>query len=100
MIVMSESIHEALRSLLCELGIAIRDAVISQRCGLDAVALSTIAAHAGGDTIFAIDKFGEAAILEWFRSRWPNEHPVQIVMEGIEDELCFPEGTAVSSTEW
>lgn len=97
---MSESIHEELRSLLCELGIAIRDAVISQRCGLDASALSSVAGHAGGDTIFAIDKFGEEAILQWFRSRWPNRIPVQIVMEGLEGELCFPEGATVSSTEW
>ena len=97
---MSETIHETLRSLLCELGIAIRDAVITQRCGLDAVALSTVTGHAGGDTIFAIDKFGESAILQWFRSHWPNDYPIQIVMEGIEDELCFPEGTAVKSTDW
>lgn len=97
---MSESIHEELRSLLCELGIAIRDAVLSQRCGLDASALSSVAGHAGGDTIFAIDKFGEEAILQWFRSRWPNRIPVQIVMEGIEGELCFPEGTTAGSTDW
>ena len=97
---MSETIHETLRSLLCELGIAIRDAVITQRCELDAVALSTVTGHVGGDTIFAIDRFGEEAILKWFRSHWPNEHPVQIVMEGVEAELCFPEGTALSSTDW
>ncbi len=97
---MSETIHEALRSLLCELGIAIRDAVITQRCGLDAVALSTISGHAGGDTIFAVDKFGEAAILEWFRSHWPDQYPVQIVMEGLEGELCFPEGKTATSTDW
>ncbi len=97
---MSESIHEELRSLLCELGIAIRDAVLSQRCGLDALALSSVVGHAGGDTIFAIDKFGEEAILQWFRSRWPNRIPVQIVMEGIEGELCFPEGTTAGSTDW
>ena len=97
---MSGTIHETLRSLLCELGIAIRDAVITQRCELDAIALSTVTGHAGGDTIFAIDRFGEEAILKWFRSHWPNEHPVQIVMEGLDSELCFPEGTAVSSTDW
>jgi len=97
---MSETIHETLRSLLCELGIAIRDAVITQRGGLDAVALSTVTGHAGGDTIFAIDKFGEEAILGWFRSYWPNEYPVQIVMEGLEGDLCFPEDTPVSSTDW
>jgi len=86
---MSETIHETLRSLLCELGIAIRDAVITQRCELDAVALSTVTGHAGGDTIFAIDRFGEEAILKWFRSHWPNEHPVQIVMGASRRNCAF-----------
>jgi hypothetical protein len=97
---MSEMIHETLRSLLCSLGDAIRDAVVSGRTHLDAVHLSAVAGQTGGDTIYAVDKISEEAILEWFRAHWPLEFPVQIVMEGIEDELCFPEGTAASATDW
>ena len=97
---MSETIHETLRGLLCGLGDAIRDAVISGRKHLDAAHLSAVAGHAGGDTIYAVDKISEAAILAWFRVNWPQNLPVQIVMEGIEGELCFPEGTAASGTDW
>ena len=97
---MSEMIHETLRDLLCGLGDAIRDAVVSGRTHLDAARLSAVAGHAGGDTIYAIDKISEAAIVAWFRVNWPQNLPVQIVMEGLEDELCFPEGTAASSTDW
>ena len=59
---MSEMIHETLRGLLCGLGDAIRDAVVSGRTHLDAVRLSAVAGHAGGDTIYAVDKISEAAI--------------------------------------
>ena len=92
--------HETLRRLLCELGLAIRTAVGAGREGLDATRLSGVAAQAGGDTIYAIDKFGEEAILSWFRSHWPADFPVQVVMEGLESELCFPEGKSVRETDW
>ena len=97
---MSKMIHETLRGLLCGLGNAICDAVVSGRTHLDAARLSAVAGHAGGDTIYAVDKISEEAILAWFRVHWPAELPVQIVMEGIEDELCFPESTPVSATDW
>jgi hypothetical protein len=92
--------HETLRGLLCELGLAIRTAVVRGRQSLDAPGLSGVVAQAGGDTIYAIDKFGEEAILVWFREHWPAEFPVQIVMEGLEQELCFPEGKSVTETDW
>jgi len=92
--------QEKLRHLLCELGTAIRSKVVSARQGLSAEKLAAVTGDAGGDTIFAIDRFGEDAILEWFRSRWPNDEPVQIVMEGLESELCFPEGKSAAETKW
>lgn len=97
---MSESIHERLRGLLCGLGDAICDAVLSARTQLDASRLSAVAGHAGGDTIYAVDKISEDAILDWFRRNWPHEFPVEIVMEGLEEELCFPDGTAATATDW
>ncbi|MEI8386323.1 MAG: inositol monophosphatase [Verrucomicrobiota bacterium] len=92
--------HEDLRSLLGSLGIAIRDAVLMQRTGISAADLATVSGHAGGDTIYEVDKFGETAILAWFEKCWPSEWPVQVVMEGLEHELCFPPGTAVGDTDW
>ena len=92
--------QEKLRLLLCELGAAIRSKVVSARQGLSAEKLAAVTGDAGGDTIFAIDRFGEDAILEWFRSRWPDDEPVQIVMEGLESELCFPKGKSAAETKW
>jgi hypothetical protein len=97
---MSETLHETLRGLLCCLGDAIRDAVLLGRKSLDAARLSAVTGHAGGDTIYAVDKISEDAILHWFRANWPPNLPVQIVMEGLEDELCFPEGIEASATDW
>ncbi|MFA7343053.1 MAG: hypothetical protein WC003_02000 [Terrimicrobiaceae bacterium] len=97
---MSLASHDDLRRLLCSLGVAIRDAVLLQRTGVSADALAAVTGHAGGDTIYEVDKFSEAAILRWFEKSWPPEWPVQVVMEGIEHDLCFPVGTAVGGTRW
>ena len=92
--------QEKLRHLLCELGTAIRSKVVSGREGLAPEKLAAVTGDAGGDTIFAIDRFGEDAIVEWFRTRWPADEPVQIVMEGLESELCFPEEKSAADTKW
>ncbi|MEI8310753.1 MAG: inositol monophosphatase, partial [Verrucomicrobiota bacterium] len=97
---MSLASHDDLRRLLCSLGIAIRDAVLLQRTGVSAADLATVSGHAGGDTIYEVDKFGETAILAWFENNWPAGWPVQVVMEGLEHDLCFPAGTAVGDTQW
>lgn len=97
---MTAATHDDLRRLLCELGLAIRDAVLAGRRGMDAASLSSVADYAGGDTIYAVDKFSEEAILAWFGKNWPAGWPVHVVMEGIEHELCFPAGTPVSGTQW
>ena len=97
---MSRASHDDLRSLLCSLGIAIRDAVLLRRIGVSAANLAAVSGHSGGDTIYEVDKFGETAILAWFEKNWPAEWPVQVVMEGLEHELCFPSGTAVGDTHW
>lgn len=89
-----------LRRLLCELGITIRDAVLHRRTDLSAATLSMVAGHGGGDTIYAVDKFSEEAIFAWFEKCWPAEWPVQVVMEGIEHDLCFPAGTKKQDTHW
>lgn len=89
-----------LRRLLCSLGVTIRDAVLHRRTDLSSATLSSVAGHGGGDTIYAVDRFSEEAIFEWFENFWPPEWPVQVVMEGIEHDLCFPAGTAKADTRW
>jgi hypothetical protein len=97
---MSEVTHEALRDLLCQLGLACRNAVLAGRRGVDFVTLARVDGQGGGDTIYAVDRIGEGAILEWFRTQWPKCFPVQIVMEGLVGETCFPEGLQAAETDW
>lgn len=97
---MSCASNDDLRQLLCALGEAIRDAVLLGRAGTGEASLSSVSGYAGGDTIYAVDKFSEEAILEWFGRNWPAQWPVQVVMEGIDCGLCFPPGTPVSETQW
>lgn len=92
--------HDALRQLLCDLGNHIRDRVLAARLEKTTEALSGVSAQTAADTIYAIDKVSEDAIDEWFTNHWPADEPVQVVMEGIEDELCFPHGTKALNTKW
>ncbi len=97
---MSEATHEALRVLLCQLGLACRNAVLAGRSAAHAGELARVDGRGGGDTIYAVDRIAEKSILEWFRSNWPRCFPVQIVMEGLEGEICFPEGLSATGTDW
>jgi fructose-1,6-bisphosphatase/inositol monophosphatase family enzyme len=90
---------ERARKLLCQLHLSIREALISAR-QRDARSFAKVAAVTAADTIYQVDKISEAAITRWFEEHWPKTWPVQIVMEGIEDEepLTFPQGTPVQRT--
>jgi hypothetical protein len=85
------------RKLLCELQNSIRDALIKAR-QTSSKNMAGIAEVTAADTIYQIDKVSEAAILDWFRDHWPKRWPVEIVMEGLETETTFPEGTPVKDT--
>ena len=91
---------ETLRQLLCSLGGTIRERVIEGRRSITAEALSAVASHTIADTIYEIDKFGEEAIREWFEAQWPAAEPVEVVMEGVDEPLCFPRGTLPLDTKW
>ncbi len=92
----------ALRRLLCDLGDFIRDAVISGRSQQSIESLSAVAAESEADTIYAIDRLSEDAIVEWFTSHWPTHEPVEVVLEGVEADgaPCFPAGTHADDTKW
>lgn len=63
--------------------------------------MARVAAQTAADTIYAIDRVTEEAIVAWFETHWPKAEPVEVVMEGIEGEaLTFPLGTAVGATRW
>ena len=89
-------------ALLCRLGDTIRDRLIEARAQASAAELSAAAAVTAADTIYVIDRIGEAVIVEWFAAHWPAAEPVEVVMEGLADgeTLTFPRGTAVAATRW
>lgn len=92
--------HEDLRLLLCDLGNYVQAKILSGRQSRSINALANVAAQTSADTIYAIDKISEDAIAEWFTEKWPATEPVEIVMEGLEEETCFPRGTPASQTKW
>ncbi len=93
---------ETLRGLLCDLGSFVRTKVLVARTLATSETLSAIAHVCTSDTIYAIDKVSEEGITEWFQEHWPQNEPVQVVMEGIEDDapLCFPKGLTPAETKW
>lgn len=92
---------DGLRVLLCRFQDALLQAVVEQQRVATRGQLTAIAAETKADTIFAIDKVIEGTVLEWLTHHWPPTEPVELVMEGIDDEaLVFPAGIEVSDTKW
>jgi hypothetical protein len=74
-----------IRSLLTELHNALRDKILTHRIYASAGSMSSIAEVTSADTVYAIDKVSEDFILQWLEAHWPVSHPVEVVMEGLED---------------
>lgn len=93
---------EKLRQLLCGLGDTIRDSVIAARRGQTLEALSGVSHQTSADTIYAIDKISEEALVGWFETQWPADEPVEVIWEGVDESAapCFPAGTSAGSTKW
>jgi fructose-1,6-bisphosphatase/inositol monophosphatase family enzyme len=91
---------ETLRKLLCNLELTILKAIMTARSEAQPSALSSVSKVTAADTIYAIDRIAEAAIEQWFEEKWHPDWPVEIVMEGLEDDtsLTFPRGTPLEST--
>ncbi|MFH1499564.1 MAG: inositol monophosphatase [Verrucomicrobiota bacterium] len=103
----SEAESARARRLLCALQDHIQATMIAarlraERAGARATeGLAAVAAITAADTIYAIDRVSEAAILEWFGRHWPKSWPVELVMEGLEGAaVTFPAGTPVVATRW
>ena len=91
---------EKARQLLCALQDHIRDVLVAAR-KKQASSFARVAAVTAADTIYHIDRLSEHAILDWFAAHWPKAWPVEVVMEGLEDQAAatFPQGTPVSATK-
>lgn len=99
---MGDNFCERARELLCSLGEVVRNQIVAARATSALDDLAAVAAVTAADTIYAVDKVGEAAITAWFAAHWPAAEPVEIVMEGIEEgeELVFPQGISAAATKW
>ncbi len=90
-----------MRRLLCRLQDTIRAAVrAGQRRG--AGRMARVAAVTSADTIYAIDRVSEEAVLAWFAAHWPRHWPVELVMEGLAatGTTTFPRGTPATDTQF
>ena len=75
------------RLLLCELGEYLRSLVMSARdIDMAAVTGETVA-----DTIYAIDRVADDALVGWFEEHWPD---VRIVSEGLDDPVVVGDDAA------
>lgn len=90
---------EPIRKLLCALEDHIRATLIAAR-DKGAKKFARVAAVTAADTIYHVDKISEEAIFAWFARHWPKQWPVQLVMEGVEDDapVTFPRGTPIGQT--
>jgi len=93
---------EHLRTLLRRLGATIRREVCDHRDAGGVEALRSVAGRVEADVIYRVDRVSEEAVLDWFAEHWPPDRAVQIVMEGIEDDVVvtFPRDTRPDAVEW
>ena len=82
---------ERLRGLLCALQDAVQSAVLAARDSRSAADLAAVAEETPSDTLYGIDGPGEAAAVDWLDAHWPEDLPVEVVMEGREART-FPRG--------
>lgn len=75
------------RRLLCALGDHVRTLVTNAR-GMD---MSAIAGATPADTIYAIDRVTDDALVSWFEKHWPD---VRVVSEGLEEPVVVGDDPA------
>src|SRR4051794_8344336 len=73
---------EDARLRLCALGDHVRDLVVGAR-GID---MSAIEGKTSADTIYAIDRVADDALVGWFETHWPD---VELVSEGLEERVVI-----------
>ena len=83
---MPPSAEEA-RRLLCALGVHVRALLVASR-GMD---MSAVAGETVADTIYAIDRVADDALVQWFAEHWPD---VLVVSEGLDQPVLVGETAA------
>jgi fructose-1,6-bisphosphatase/inositol monophosphatase family enzyme len=91
---------EALRRLLCALGDAVRDRVVTHRARNGTASLATVVGQVAADVIYAVDRVGEDLVLDWLDRHWPADEPVRLVMEGVEDDRVVTVPASAGAPRW
>ena len=79
----------------------IRAAVVQACERSSLVALSTVVSEQEGDTIFALDRFSEEVLIDFFESEVAPLAPVLLIAEGLIDgQITLPRGTPESDVVW
>ena len=87
--------------LLLDLQNAIQANVQEQQAEASKAELAQLAEITPADAIYQIDKISEMFVLEWFAANWPEDSPVELLMEGIEDGTAFfPVGTSSEKVKY
>jgi fructose-1,6-bisphosphatase/inositol monophosphatase family enzyme len=73
---------EQVRALLCALGDHVRGLVVGAR-GID---MAVVERQTSADTIYAIDRVADDALVNWFETHWPD---VELVSEGLEEPVVI-----------
>jgi fructose-1,6-bisphosphatase/inositol monophosphatase family enzyme len=73
---------EQARLLLCELGEYVRALVVDARD----IDMAVVTGETVADTIYAIDRVADDALLGWFEEHWPD---VRIVSEGLDEAVVI-----------
>jgi hypothetical protein len=84
---------DELRQRLCALGEHVR-ALVRHTGALDK---SAVAGRTKADTIYAVDRVADEALLDWFEKHWPG---VRVVSEGLDDpaDVGHPTCTVIVDT--
>jgi len=77
---------------------AIRDAVVDA-CARQATEQLAATAGDAGDTIYAIDRVGEEALVRGLATL-PGDEPVCLIAEGLAEPLVFPRGAREQDCRW
>jgi fructose-1,6-bisphosphatase/inositol monophosphatase family enzyme len=88
---------EAARALLCALGDHMRDLVLASRH----IDMAVVEGATAADTIYAIDRVADDALVGWFEQHWPGRAGVEIVSEGLDEPVVLgddPEWTVIVDT--
>lgn len=92
---------ENLRQRLLSLQSAIQLNVLHQQASQSSEELSHLTEITKADAIYQIDKVSEIFVLEWFANNWPENEPIEVLMEGIKDgSTTFPHGIPLEDTHY